>query len=63
MTSTSGGSQVDSKNFLDDYVAKNPEKWIGDRIAQDVPNPGDSALNGTVRNDLKGKIDAGVVRI
>jgi len=64
MTSTSDGSQVDSKSkaFLDEYV-KNPERWISDRIAQDVPAPGDSALNGTVRNDIKGKVDAGVIRI
>ena len=64
MTSTSDGLQVDSKSkaFLDEYV-KNPERWIADRIAQDVPTPGDSALNGTVRNDIKGKVDAGVIRI
>tara|TARA_B100001094_G_scaffold130059_1_gene125937 strand:- start:223 stop:417 length:195 start_codon:yes stop_codon:yes gene_type:complete len=64
MTSTSDGYQVDpqSKSFLDEYV-KNPERWIGDRIAQDVPNPGDSALKGAVRNDIKGKVDAGVIRI
>jgi len=64
MTSTSDGYQVDpqSKSFLDEYV-KNPERWIGDRIEQDVPSPGDSALKGTVRNDIKGKVDAGVIRI
>tara|TARA_R100000234_G_scaffold100706_1_gene69640 strand:+ start:659 stop:853 length:195 start_codon:yes stop_codon:yes gene_type:complete len=64
MTSTSDGLQIDqkSKAFLDEYV-KNPERWIGDRIAQDVPNPGDSALRGSVRNDVKGKVDAGVIRI
>ena len=64
MTSTSDGLQVDpqSKAFLDEYV-KNPERWIGDRIAQEVPNPGDGALKGSVRNDIKGKVDAGVIRI
>ena len=64
MTSTLDGSQVDSrsKEFLDEYV-KNPERWIGDRIAQDVPAPGDGALRGTVRNDIKGKVDSGVIRI
>ena len=37
MTSTSDGSQVDpkSKAFLDEYV-KNPESWIGERIAQEL---------------------------
>jgi hypothetical protein len=64
MTSTSDGSQVDSqsKAFLDEYV-KNPERWIGKRIAEDLPDPGDSALKGSVRNDIKGKVDAGVIRI
>ena len=61
MTSTSDGSQVDSqsKAFLDEYV-KNPERWIGKRIAEDLPDPGDGALKGSVRNDIKAKVDAGV---
>ena len=64
MTSTSDGSQVDSqsKAFLDEYV-KNPERWIGKRIAEDLPAPGDGALNGAVRNDIKGKVDAGIIRV
>ena len=64
MTSTSDGSQVDSqsKAFLDEYV-KNPERWIGKRIAEDLPDPGDGAIKGSVRNDIKGKVDAGVIRI
>ena len=63
MTSTSDGSQVDSKNFLDEYVAKNPERWIGERIAQDLPAPGDAALNGSVRNDIKGKFANGILKV
>ena len=63
MTSTSDGSQVDSKNFLDDYVAKNPERWIGERIAQDLPSTGDTALRGQERNDIKGKVINGVIRV
>ena len=63
MTSTSDGSQVDSKNFLDEYVAKNPERWIGERIAQDLPPTGDSSLKGRIRNDIKGKIQRGVLRV
>ena len=64
MTSTSDGSQVDpqSKAFLDEYV-KHPERWIGKRIAEDLPAPGDGALSGAVRNDIKGKVDAGVLRV
>ena len=64
MTSTSDGSQVDqkSKAFLDEYF-KNPERWIGKRIADDLPDPGDGALKGSVRNDIKGKVDAGVIRV
>tara|TARA_R100001510_G_C7610260_1_gene174052 strand:- start:432 stop:626 length:195 start_codon:yes stop_codon:yes gene_type:complete len=64
MTFTSDGSQVDqkSKAFLDEYV-KNPERYIGERIALEVPKPGDSAIKGSVRSDVKGKIDTGVIRI
>tara|TARA_B100001094_G_scaffold313850_1_gene352085 strand:+ start:398 stop:592 length:195 start_codon:yes stop_codon:yes gene_type:complete len=64
MTSTSDGSQVDSKSkaFLDGYV-KDPTSWIADRIAEDLPAPGDGALRGSVRNDIKGKVDAGIIRI
>jgi len=64
MTSTSDGSQVDSKSkaFLDGYV-KDPTSWIASRIEQDLPAPGDSALKGSVRNDIKGKVDSGVIRI
>tara|TARA_R100000900_G_scaffold45690_1_gene36711 strand:+ start:208 stop:399 length:192 start_codon:yes stop_codon:yes gene_type:complete len=63
MTSTSDGSQVDSKNFLNEYVAKNPERWIGKRIAEDLPTAGAAALNGAVRNDIKGKFAAGIVKV
>ena len=63
MTSTSDGSQVDSKNFLDEYVAKNPERWIGERIAQDLPAAGAAALNGSVRNDIKGKFANGILKV
>ena len=64
MTSTSDGSQVDpqAKAFLDEYV-KNPERWIGKRIAEDLPDPGDGALKGSVSNDIKGNVDAGVIRV
>ena len=62
MTSTSDGSPVDAKPFLDNYV-KNPENWIGERIAQDLPDPGDGALKGMVRNDIRGKVDSGVIKI
>ena len=64
MTSTSDGSPVDpqAKTFLDEYV-KNPESWIGKRIEEDFPAPVDGELNGAVRNDIKGKVDAGIIRV
>ena len=63
MTSTSDGSQVDSKNFLNEYVAKNPERWIGERIAQDLPTPGEAALKGSVRNDIKSKVASVIIKV
>ena len=64
MTSTSDGFTPDpqAKSFLEAYV-RNPERWIGKRIAEDLPAPGDAALDGAVRNDIKGKVDAGIIRI
>ena len=32
-------------------------------IAEDLPDPGDNAIKGSVRNDVKGKVDAGIIRI
>ena len=64
MTSTSDGSQVDSnsKAFLDGYV-KDPTSWIASRIEQDLPAPGDGALKGSVRNDIKSKFANGILKV
>ena len=42
---------------------KNPERWIPDRIAQDLPATGDAALRGQERNDIKGKVINGVIKV
>jgi|TARA_R100000152_G_C6677686_1_gene112362 hypothetical protein len=60
--SPSDGSQLDPKSFLDHYT-KNPERWIADRIAQDLPASGDAALRGQERNDIKGKVMNGIIRV
>ena len=63
MMSPSDGSQVDpAQDFLARYT-KNPERWIPERIAQDLPATGDAALRGQERNDIKGKVINGVIRV
>ena len=63
MMSPSDGSPVDpAKDFLDRYT-KNPERWIPERIAQDLPAAGDAALKGAVRNDIKGKFANGILKV
>ena len=63
MMSPSDGSPVDpAKDFLDRYT-KNPERWIPERIAQDLPTPGEAALRGSVRNDIKGKVASGIIKV
>ena len=63
MMSPSDGSPVDpAKDFLARYT-KNPERWIPERIAQDLPATGDAALKGQERNDIKGKVINGVIRV
>ena len=57
------GKLIDkAKDFLDRYT-KNPERWIPERIAQDLPATGDAALRGQERNDIKGKVINGVIRV
>tara|TARA_R100001082_G_scaffold83128_1_gene49869 strand:+ start:1100 stop:1288 length:189 start_codon:yes stop_codon:yes gene_type:complete len=61
--SSSDGSQIDpAREFLDTFI-KNPENWIPDRIAQELPAVGDNALLGKERNDIKGKVMNGIIRV
>tara|TARA_R100001086_G_scaffold214134_1_gene130124 strand:+ start:174 stop:365 length:192 start_codon:yes stop_codon:yes gene_type:complete len=63
MMPPSDGSQVDpAKDFLAKYT-KNPERWIPERIAQDLPATGEAALRGKERNDVRGKVINGVIRV
>ena len=63
MMPPSDGSPVDpAQDFLAKYT-KNPERWIPERIAQDLPATGDAALRGKERNDVRGKVINGVIRV
>jgi len=62
MTSTPDGSTPESLAFLKNF-AKNPDSWISERIVQDLPTVGREALDGSVRNDVKAKVQNGVIRV
>ena len=63
MMPPSDGSPVDpAQDFLAKYT-KNPERWIPERIAQDLPATGEAALRGKERNDVRGKVINGVIRV
>ena len=62
-------SQPDAISFLRGYtsdkglIEHNPEKWLPERISQELPASGDATLKGKVRNDIRGKIQSGVLRV
>tara|TARA_X000000368_G_scaffold407259_1_gene386501 strand:- start:8882 stop:9079 length:198 start_codon:yes stop_codon:yes gene_type:complete len=65
MNSPSIGSHPNEKEaeqFLFDYT-RNPENWLQDRIAEDIPGPGEGATQGKVRNDMFGKVQRGILRV
>ena len=64
MNSSSDGSQPDkNKKFLDDFLALNPELYMGDQIAENVNAPGDNSLRGEVSNNIRQKLRDGVIKV
>ena len=69
MNSQPSMPQPDAITFLRDYASEkglvehNPEEWLPARISQDLQPTGDSSLKGRIRNDIKGKIQRGVLRV
>ena len=55
MTPTSAGSQSKEKGFLDNYIE--------DLKKERIPEDGDRALRGEVKDDVSGKMDRGVLKV
>lgn len=62
MTTTSGGSRPDPHRFLTEY-SQGIEEAIRNLQSARVPEEGDYALRGLERQDIKGKVDAGIIQV
>ena len=62
MNSPSDGSQPE-KDFLSDYLASNPELYMGDQIRENVNAPGDKSMKGEVSNNIRQKLRDGVIKV
>ena len=62
MNSQSDGSQPE-KDFLSDYLASNPELYMGDQIRENVNAPGDKSMKGEVSNNIRQKLRDGVIKV
>lgn len=62
MTSTSDGSRPDPKRFLTEY-AQGVEDAIKSLQSARLPEEGDYAMRGLERQDIRGKIDSGIIQV
>ena len=64
MNSSSDGSQPNKRQkFLDDFLATNPDLFMGDLIQQNVNAPGDESLRGEVSNNIRQRVQDGVIKV
>ena len=53
----------EEKDFLSDYLASNPELYMGDMIRERVAGPGERALVGKESDDILNKVRTGVIKV
>ena len=62
MTYTSDEPKTE-EDFLSDYLASNPELYMGDMIRERVAGPGERAVEGKERDDIIKKVRTGVIKV
>ena len=64
MNSSSDGSQPNKRQkFLDDFLATNPELFMGDLITERVNAPGDESMYGKLTDNIRKKVQDSVIKV